>query len=40
MIERDNIFEEFDLDASDPDSIDKLIDLCNPDEEEDEDDIN
>ena len=34
MIERDNIFEEFDLDPSDPDSIDKLIEICNPDEEE------
>ena len=26
----DNIFEEFGLDPSDPDSIDELIDTCNP----------
>ena len=27
---RDNVFEEFGLDPSDPDSIDELIDICNP----------
>jgi len=26
----DNVFEEFGLDPSDPDSIDELIDTCNP----------
>ena len=36
IMERDNVFEEFDLDPSDPDSIDKLIDICNPEEDEDE----
>ena len=35
-MERDIIFEEFGLDPSDPDSIDKLIDICNPEEDEDE----
>ena len=35
-MERDNIFEEFDLDPSDPDSIDKLIDICNLQEDDDE----
>jgi len=39
MIERDNVFEEFGLDPSNPDSIDKLIEICNPDED-DEYDIN
>ena len=35
----DNIFEEFGLDPSDPDSIDELIDACNPTVPWDDDDL-